>query len=393
MNVIERDALANDVHLPLKERVFNDVIRNIRSGALKPGDRLDGERKLSVRYGVARGTIEKAMEKLVADGFVERFPQRGTYVRDVSAGRRRTINIALPFPEPTFSVETLAHSTWLADVEFQRGLMSPRQDVTVNVIFTHAPPSDDPAVVQRQANDLANYDAAAFLSRQQRLLQMELARRGMFFTVLDEFQDSSDSPGLSVSYKRLAAVSLVADRLVDLGYERACVLRGSGDSPAKLDRFTKTFGERGGRDVQSLAFDLGREESIMKTLHANFADAKGPPEVFVCLTPVLAFAVVRYCQERQWRVPEDVGVLSYAHKPHLSPDPLKFAHVHVPHFEMGVAACDHLIAAVANNEMTVKRVLLDAEFVPGETLRARSDVRDADHQTKELPKCQRTGSI
>ncbi len=47
---------------------------------LEPGARLPGERELSVRLGVARMTLRRAVDGMVADGLVERRHGSGTYV-------------------------------------------------------------------------------------------------------------------------------------------------------------------------------------------------------------------------------------------------------------------------------------------------------------------------
>lgn len=361
--------------LTLRERIANDLIRRIKTGSPLPGRRLEGERALSRRYGVARGTIIKALETLESDGYIERLPQRGAFVRDVSRIERRVIRIALPFPETSLSPDTLNYSTWIADTEFQRGLTSPKPDAVVDVTLTHTPPTDDQEEVRRQANDLSRYDAVAFFSRQQDALRNELARRGVFFTVFDNAWDAPDAPGISVSYKRLAAIEEAAARLTRFGYGEVVVLRNAMGAPRKLERFIDAFKEAGGTRVETIDLDIHQRKEARATplvLEAFFG-VKEPPRAFMCFTPALAFAAYALCQERGWRCPEDVGILSYAHVAHLSLNFVDFAHVRIPYFEMGVAARDALVEAVRNGEPMVKRILLDAEFVPGETLRSQFD--------------------
>ena len=48
---------------------------------LRVGERLPGERELARRIGVARMTLRRAIEGLIADGFLERRPGSGTYAR------------------------------------------------------------------------------------------------------------------------------------------------------------------------------------------------------------------------------------------------------------------------------------------------------------------------
>jgi len=48
---------------------------------LRVGERLPGERELARKIGVARMTLRRAIESLIADGFLERRPGSGTYAR------------------------------------------------------------------------------------------------------------------------------------------------------------------------------------------------------------------------------------------------------------------------------------------------------------------------
>ncbi len=52
----------------------------IRSGILVPDARLPGERALAEQYGVALGTIRRAIEELRRRGLVVTLPSKGTYV-------------------------------------------------------------------------------------------------------------------------------------------------------------------------------------------------------------------------------------------------------------------------------------------------------------------------
>lgn len=64
---------ARRIYLLLRER--------IASGALPAGARLPGEPGLAAEHGVSRMTIRRALDRLAAEGRVERRPGSGTFVR------------------------------------------------------------------------------------------------------------------------------------------------------------------------------------------------------------------------------------------------------------------------------------------------------------------------
>ena len=60
--------------------VTDDIAARIASGELRPGARLLAERDLARLYGVAYGTIRRAMKELRARGLIRSVQGRGTFV-------------------------------------------------------------------------------------------------------------------------------------------------------------------------------------------------------------------------------------------------------------------------------------------------------------------------
>ncbi|GGQ20816.1 winged helix-turn-helix domain-containing protein [Streptosporangium pseudovulgare] len=56
------------------------IALRIRSGDLNPGARLPGERDLAVEYGVAIGTVRRAVAELRKRGVVVTLPAKGTFI-------------------------------------------------------------------------------------------------------------------------------------------------------------------------------------------------------------------------------------------------------------------------------------------------------------------------
>ena len=57
--------------------------RDIVTGVLKPGDKLD-ERSLSERFGVSRTPVREALQTLAGSGLVATMPRRGTIVASIT---------------------------------------------------------------------------------------------------------------------------------------------------------------------------------------------------------------------------------------------------------------------------------------------------------------------
>jgi DNA-binding FadR family transcriptional regulator len=64
----------------LPKTIAEELRRQIRSGELKPGDRLPGHRNLAAGFSVSLGSVREAISMLVSAGLIETRAARGTYV-------------------------------------------------------------------------------------------------------------------------------------------------------------------------------------------------------------------------------------------------------------------------------------------------------------------------
>lgn len=66
---------------PLSHQIEDWVLRNVETGNLPPGSRLPPEREVSEHFGVARGTVKAAYQRLQAKGLIHSRQGSGSYVR------------------------------------------------------------------------------------------------------------------------------------------------------------------------------------------------------------------------------------------------------------------------------------------------------------------------
>jgi len=66
---------------PLHQQVYAAITDAIRTGRLRPGDRLPTERQFCEQFGVSRATVRRALGRLVDEGAVEATVGRGSFVR------------------------------------------------------------------------------------------------------------------------------------------------------------------------------------------------------------------------------------------------------------------------------------------------------------------------
>ncbi|MDD2361514.1 MAG: GntR family transcriptional regulator [Oscillospiraceae bacterium] len=63
------------------EKIYQDILSDIRNGVLKENDKVATEHQIMNKYKVSRITAQKSLNKLASNGYVERKPGRGTFVK------------------------------------------------------------------------------------------------------------------------------------------------------------------------------------------------------------------------------------------------------------------------------------------------------------------------
>ncbi len=66
----------------LSDKVVKEILKMIKNGDLKPGDKLPTETIFAEQFGVSRGILREALTTLQAQGYIRRKPKDGTYIKD-----------------------------------------------------------------------------------------------------------------------------------------------------------------------------------------------------------------------------------------------------------------------------------------------------------------------
>lgn len=65
---------------PVHERIYFALRRKLESAEYKAGERLPSTKSLSQQLSVSKTTVYAAFDLLRRDGFIETFPNRGSFV-------------------------------------------------------------------------------------------------------------------------------------------------------------------------------------------------------------------------------------------------------------------------------------------------------------------------
>ena len=76
------DVSANGVAEPRYREIKRSIVASIRSGQLKPGDRVQSEAEIVEQFGVSRMTANRALRELTHAGLLTRRSGAGTFIAD-----------------------------------------------------------------------------------------------------------------------------------------------------------------------------------------------------------------------------------------------------------------------------------------------------------------------
>jgi len=88
LNVFEPEPV-----VPLHHQVTTDLAMQLRLGPWAPGAIIPSEQELCAHYGVSRGTVRRALERLTRDGVIERHPGLGSKPKESSDSEVRITDI------------------------------------------------------------------------------------------------------------------------------------------------------------------------------------------------------------------------------------------------------------------------------------------------------------
>ncbi|HEY0096262.1 MAG TPA: GntR family transcriptional regulator [Archangium sp.] len=114
VEALDRDALSNDLPLPLYLQLARYLRGQIVSGRFGHRDALPGEREMAERFSVSRVTVRKAIKELLDEGLLQQRQGVGTFVnRGTSPYVEQRLSTLTSFSEDMNSRGLAAGSLWL----------------------------------------------------------------------------------------------------------------------------------------------------------------------------------------------------------------------------------------------------------------------------------------
>lgn len=367
-------SIDHDVDSYSPEHLYKQIADRFRSeigsGLLKLNDRIPTEMELSESYQVSRGTVRKALDRLVGEGLLVRIKGKGTFVSGTAVGSRsQQIGIVVPWlydhliSEMIRGVETslrehgytllLGHSDGDVDTEADQVKRFLDQKVAGIILF----PVQDREEIAPVNAEIPSGFPLVVLDRRLFGRESDLVlcdnRKGAFEAV---------SALIEAGHRSIACVSTISrpSSVVDRinGYEQA--MRAHGLIPlSAINADVKT--EIRGKDENETAL-FTFSESDFHELRQLLSSPYRPTALF-CINDYLAFSVLEYLSGEHIAVPEDISLIGFDDHPFASHAQVKLSSVAQDAVQIGSTAARLLLMRIGDPGARVETRMVSGRLV------------------------------
>ena len=280
------------VDLPLYLQIAEQIRSDIRSGVIKPGEKLASEHDMMKKYNVSRMTVRNAFSELVNEGLLETHHGKGSFCREKT--ERKSIDVLLNMSDHYFmsyylqsismvlesnNARLIAGDTRNSNREIVKRLNAIASRGSDGVIFQGCPKPD--------------WEEAAFLEVLKRLEE-----KGIPVLVIDYVYPEHDICSAAMDEKKIG--KLAADYLFEKGHRKVAAVCVTDDalSQKRLEGFSEIFSGH-------VAIDHGG--LMYQRIEAAVAEGV---TAFFCYNDTVAQECIDYLREEGYAVPDDLSVVS-----------------------------------------------------------------------------------
>lgn len=356
--------------------IYRDLLRKIRSGEFRCGDRLPTEKQLCEVFAVSRITVRHAMEMLVRDGVVTRIKGKGTFVAPGPVGRevpgpnapaRRQIGLVVPNFSDAFGAKMLK--------SIEHACAQKGYDLVLRISWGDL--ENECAII----DDLRDCGLAGLIVQpvngpryNASLLRLILSESPV--VVLDRRM-----PGVEACFvgtDNEASTRRIVQPLFDLGHENIAFVSPpplqTSTLEERLHAFRACFYERNRVPDESYFFTnvratlpgQDREEILREDLQNLAQHLRAHPEITAVFASEYNVAWLVRCAAEAvgLRVPEDLSIVCFDMPTRFAQGD-EFTHVQQDEEGLGQKAVDLLLQRIADGPEFHPSILLPAAFIPG----------------------------
>ena len=360
----------------LPELIKEQILSDIDSGKLNPGDRLPGDRALAKANGWGRGSVIEALKLLEQGKYVERLPGRGTFVAEDVHKTISNIRLVLPFPEPMISRKIMNAENFSASMTLFQGMVSYAGKHNAQVLFQHFKDAESSLEVQRQFEFVKEFDGAVFIGHELKSLRTKLIA-GHF--PVGRVPSTNAAPSelehlISGSYG--LGIKKIVDYLKSRNYKKIAIVTGDKNltysdiesSKIKILREHMYIGDEHIFNIPTNEKykDLtvkALEKTITKKFCENF-------EIIICFNTEAISRIYRRLFDLRLIPGVDIDLMAKCSARIVENMIPSVTHVEVPNFAIGEQLCKSVIDEIKGTNNNKTFMELEPELIIGESSRS-----------------------
>jgi len=349
----------------LPELIKDQILSDIHSGKLRPGDRLPGDRALAKANGWGRGSVIEALKLLEQGKYVERLPGRGTFVTEDVHQTISNIRLIMPFPEPMISRKTMDAENFSICMTVFQGMVSYAGKNNAQVLFQHFKEPENSLELQRQFELVKEFDGAVFIGQELKSLRSKLVANHF---LVGRFPAANIAPSefehlVCSSY--LLGIKKMADYLRSRNYKKIAIVTG-GDNLTYSDNESNKIKML--REYINVAdkciFNIPTAEKykgltagvLEKTITKEFCEEF---EIIICFNTEAISHIYRRLFDLRLIPGVDIDLIAKCSARIVENIIPSMTHVEIPNFTIGEQLCKNLIDEIKGK--TSNKVFMELE--------------------------------
>lgn len=345
-------------------RAAKSLLRHkVLSGEVGHGQQLKPELELCRDTNLSRTTVRKAIADLVKEGLLVRFRGRGTFVNFNRS----------PVQKKLLALLVCQHTDVAGAYDVLiRGAQDMAGELGYQLILANS--QNDTGASLAQAVNLNEHKVAGTIlvpvqtplpeASNARIIHA-LRQAGQKVVMVDEFSDDDNVP--SVCSQNREAMHELTQHLIARGHRRIAFLTSSRIEAVREreEGFLSAMKEHGLSVPPEYFLEVGSRDPSRQGIQEMdvLMAMRTPPQAVVCLHDLIALNALRRCEERGWKVPEDVAIVGFDDLPGSATSKPPLTTVHQPLMETGRRAVEMLVRQLKGEPLAVPHERLSCRLV------------------------------
>ncbi|HTS19968.1 MAG TPA: GntR family transcriptional regulator [Verrucomicrobiae bacterium] len=346
----------------LYRQVAQSIGQQIRSGKLKPGERLPSMDDLAEVYGVTKITVRRALLELKSEGLLYTRPAQGTYVADALPAdrvQRKSQVLTVGVVSHVLLPENPGpyHSEILASLRVEIGKLKG------NLVVLPRPETGEGDISEQMRH--SNLDAVVYLGAFDSDSLRRMVRNGPPAVLVDFLVRGLHVDSILVD--NIGGGEIAIDHLTSLGHKQIAVILGDSEGNVTKDRLM---------GVHSALDRAGIPAASARMIHGDFTVDAGlkamsellkadplPTAVF-CMNDEMAVGALQAIQrESSLGVPRDISLIGFDDIVWGTTTHPRLTTVRVDKRLMGRLTMERVMAVLEDRSHTVTTTTIGTELV------------------------------